>query len=193
MRNQTSSHRYPLSSVAPEFINKVEGELSRRLGQPVTLVLADGIIGVRSEGGLVAGESVVVKVDPLLHRMRTVEWADALERKIHRLASRAEDVERLYAAIQKSPSPEKTGEIVLDHIGDYDDDFFEALGTMITHEKGCLHLSRVRNFEALRAYLRVVRRRARNGETAAMWRELAQGAAQEKALGNGSLSPLRCA
>ena len=193
MRNQTSSHRYPPSSVAPEFINKVEGELSRRLGQPVTLVLADGIIGVSSEGGLVAGESVVVKVHPLLHRMRTVEWADDLERKIHRLASRAKDVERLYAAIQKSPSPEKTGEIVLDHIGDYDDDFFEALGTMITHEKGCLHLSRVRNFEALRAYLRVVRRRARNGETAAMWRELAQGTAQEKALGNGSLSPLRCA
>ena len=187
MRNQTSSHCYPPSSVAPEFINKVEGELSRRLGQPVTLVLADGIIGVSSEGGLVAGESVVVKVDPLLHRMRTVEWADDLERKIHRLASRAEDVERLYAAIQKSPSPEKTGEIVLDHIGDYDDDFFEALGTVIAHDKGCLHLSRVRNFEALRAYLRVVRRRARDGETAAMWRELAQGAAQEKALGNGSL------
>ena len=187
MRNQTSSHRYPPSSVAPEFINKVEGELSRRLGQPVTLVLADGIIGVRSEGGLVAGESVVMKVDPLLHRMRTVEWADALERKIHRLASRAEDVERLYAAIQKSPSPEKTGEIVLDHIGDYDDDFFEALGTVIAHEKGCLHLSRASNFEALRVYLRVVRRRARDGETAAMWRELAQGAAQEKALGNGSL------
>jgi hypothetical protein len=53
---------------------------------------------------------------------------------------------------------------------------------VIAHDKGCLHLSRVRNFEALREYLRVVRTRARNGETAAMWRELAQGAAQEKAL-----------
>jgi hypothetical protein len=105
-----------------------------------------------------------------------------LRTEIDWLARRADDVERLYAAIQKSPSPDKTGEIVLERIGDYDDDFFEALGIVIAHDKQCLRLSQARNFEALREYLRVVRRRARASKTAAMWRELAQGAAQEKIL-----------
>jgi hypothetical protein len=53
----------------------------------------------------------------------------------------------------------------------------------IAHDKARHRLRRVHNFEALRAYLRLVRRRARAGETAAMWRELAQGAAQETDLG----------
>jgi hypothetical protein len=170
--------------IAPEFISEVEDELSRRLGQPVTMVLGGGIVAVRAEGELFAGESVVVMdAGPLLSRKGPAEWGDAFERKISRLSRRAADVEHLYAEIEKSPSPEKTGAIVLEHAGDYDDDFFEALATVIAHDKARLRLSRVRNFEAFRAYLRLVRRRARAGETAAMWRELAQGAAQERDLG----------
>jgi hypothetical protein len=120
---------------------------------------------------------------PLLPRKRAAEWADAFERKSSRLSRRAADVEHLYAEIRRSPSPEKTGAIVLEHAGDYDDDFFEALATVISHDKARLRLSRVRNFEALRACLRTVGRRARAGETAAMRRELAQGAAQDRDLG----------
>ena len=183
MKNKTSSYGYE-SHVTPEFISEVEDELSRRLGQPVTMMLGNGIIAVRAESELFAGESVVVMdAGPLLPREQAVEWADAFQRKISRLSRRATDVEHLYAAIQESPSPEKTGAIVLEHAGDYDDDFFEALATVIVHDKARLRLSRVRNLESLRAYLRLVRRRARDGETAAMWRELAQGAARERDLG----------
>ena len=171
--------------ITPEFISEVEDELSRRLGQPVTMVLGGGIVAVRAEGELFAGESVVVMdAGPLLPPTRAAEWADAVERKISRLSRRAADVEHLYAEIEKSPSPEKTGAIVLEHAGDYDDDFFEALATVISHDKARLRLRRVRNFQALRAYLRQVRRRARAGETAAMRRELAQGAAQDRDLGH---------
>ncbi|HXZ75352.1 MAG TPA: hypothetical protein VEH31_31405 [Streptosporangiaceae bacterium] len=183
MKNKTSSYGYQ-PHVTPEFISEVEDELSRRLGQPVTMMLGNGIIAVRAESELFAGESVVVMdAGPLLPREQAVEWADACQRKISRLSRRATDVEDLYAAIQESPSPEKTGEIALEHAGDYDDDFFEALATVIVHDKARLRLRRVRNLESLRAYLRLVRRRARDGETAAMWRELAQGAAQERDLG----------
>jgi hypothetical protein len=84
------------------------------------------------------------------------------------------DVEHLFAEIQKSPSAEKTGAMVLEHVGDYDDEFFEALAQVIVRDKASLHLDRVHKFEALRDYLRVVRRRAKAGETAEMWRELAQ-------------------
>jgi hypothetical protein len=170
--------------IAPEFIKNAEDDLSRRLGQPVTMVLGNSIVAVRAEGELFAGESVVVMdAGPLLSRKRPAEWADAFERKISWLSKRAADVEHLYAQIEKSPSPEKTGAIVLEHAGDYDDHFFEALATVISHDKARLRLRRVRNFQALRAYLCLVRRRARAGETAAMWRELAQGAAQERDLG----------
>jgi hypothetical protein len=87
---------------------------------------------VRAEGALFDGQSVVVMAaGPLLSRKQPAEWANALERKVNRLARRTEDVKHLYAGIQKSPSPEKTGAIVLEHIGDYDDDFFEALAGMI--------------------------------------------------------------
>ena len=178
MSTQISSDRDKGLGVAPEFVREVEDELSGRLGQPVTLVLGDGIIAVKAESALFAGESIVVmNAGPLLSRERVADWADAFERKINRLARRADDVEQLYEAIQESPGPEKTGAIVLERIGDYDDDFFEALGMVIAHDKGCLRLSRARNFEALRQHLRMVRKRARDGETAAMWRELAQGAA----------------
>ena len=184
MSTRISPDRSKSPGIAPEFIKNVEDELSRRLGQPVTLVLGDGIVAVRADGELFAGEAVVVMdAGPLLPRKRAAEWADAFERKISRLSRRAADVEHLYTEIEKSPSPEKTGAIVLEHAGDYDDDFFEALATVITHDKARLRLSRVRNFEAFRAYLRLVRRRARAGEMAAMWRELAQGAAQERDLG----------
>ena len=135
MSTQISSDRDKTLGIAPEFIREAEDELSRRLGQPVTMVLGDGIIAVRAEGELFAGESVVVMdAGPLLSREQPVEWADAFERKISRLARRAADVEHLYAEIQKSPSPEKTGAIVLEQAGDYDDDFFEALSTVIAPE-----------------------------------------------------------
>jgi hypothetical protein len=164
MSTRISPDRSKSSGIAPEFIKNAEGELSRRLGQPV---------------------SVVMDAGPLLSRHRPAEWADAFERKIGRLSRRAADVEHIYAEIEKSPSPEKTGAIVLEHAGDYDDDFFEALATVIAHDKARLRLRRVRNFQALRSYLRLVRRRVRAGETAAMRTELAQGAAQERDLGCG--------
>jgi hypothetical protein len=186
MSTRISPDRSKSSDIAPEFIKNAEDELSRRLGQPVTMVLGNGIVAVRTEGELFAGESVVVMdAGPLLSRKRPAEWADAFERKIRRLSRRAADVEHLYAEIEKSPSPEKTGAIVLEHAGDYDDDFFEAFATVIAHDKARLRLGRVRNFETLRAYLHLVRRRARAGEMAAMWRELARGAAQERDLGRG--------
>jgi hypothetical protein len=186
MSTRISPDRSKSPGFAREFISEVEGELSRRLGQPVTMVLGDRIVAVRAEGELFAGESIVVMdAGPLLSRKQPAEWADAFERKISRLSRRAADVEHLYAEIEKSPSPEKTGTIVLEHAGDYDDDFFEALATVIAHDKTRLRLSRVRNLEALRAYLRLVCRRARAGEMAAMRRELARGAAQDRDLGRG--------
>jgi hypothetical protein len=186
MSTRISPDRSKSPGVAREFIGEVEGELSRRLGQPVAMVLGDSIVAVKAEGELFAGESIVVMdAGPLLSRKQPAEWADAFERKISRVARRTADVEHLYAEIEKSPSPEKTGTIVLEHAGDYDDDFFEALATVIAHDKRRLRLSRVRNFEALQAYLRLVRRRARAGEMAAMRGELAQGAAQDRDLGRG--------
>jgi hypothetical protein len=182
MSGPVSSSRYEPSDTSPEFIKNVEGELSRRLGQPVTLVLGDGIIAMRAESGLFAGESVAVtEARPLLRRKRAVEWADALERKINQQCRRAEDVKHLYAEIQRSPSPEKTGAIVLEHAGDYDD-FLGALAGMIALDRAHLRLNRAHHLEALCKYLGIVRRRASDGETAVMWRELAQGAAQEKDL-----------
>jgi hypothetical protein len=89
MSGPVSSSRYEPSDASPEYIKDVEGELSRRLGQPVTLVLGDGIIALRAESGLFAGESVAVTdARPLLPRKRAVEWADALERKVNRLSRR---------------------------------------------------------------------------------------------------------
>jgi len=179
MDNHVLPDRYSLYGIAPEYIKEVEDELSHRFGQPVTLGLGCGIIAARAEGALFDGQSVVaMAAGPLLSRKEPTEWADALERKVDRLARRTEDVKRLYAEIEKSPSPEKTGAIILEHIGDYDDDFFAALAGTISHDKARRRLRRASNFEALREYLLTVRRRARNGQTAAMWRELAQGAAQ---------------
>jgi hypothetical protein len=105
---------------------------------------------------------------------------DSGEDSSGRLSGRAEDIEHLVAEIKKSPSPEKTGMIVLEHIGDYDDEFFEALATMIAREEGHARLDGVRVLEALREYLLYVRRRAREGQTADMRDELARGAARER-------------
>jgi hypothetical protein len=186
----SSEYHHPV--IDSEFIKEVEDELSRRLGQPVTVTLGDGIVAVGAQRELFAGESsVVLDAPPLLPRTRAAEWADAVERKINRLSGKVRDIEQLYAQIQKSPSPEETGAVVLEHVNDYDDAFFEALASVITHDKGRLCLSRVRDFEALREYLGIVRRRARHGETAAMWRELVQGAAQDTglAMDRGSAVP----
>jgi hypothetical protein len=171
------------SDVAPEFIKQIEDELSRRLGQRVGLVLGHGIAAVRANRGFPAGVStVVMDMGPLLRRRQAVEWADAFEQKISRVCARVQDVEHLVADIEKSPTPEKTGAIVLEHLEDYDDEFFEALADVIIREKADLHLDRVHHFEALREYLRMVRRRAMADETADMWRELAQGAARDRDL-----------
>jgi hypothetical protein len=95
-------------------------------------------------------------------------------------SGRAEEIEHLVAQIQRSPSPEKTGVIVLEHIGDYDDEFFEALAMLIACEEAHRRLDRVRVLETLREYLLYVRRRVREGQTADMRDELARGAAREK-------------
>jgi hypothetical protein len=183
-----SRHDEP-PEIAPEFIEQVEDELYHRLGWRVTIALGDGILAAKVETGPPTPKSVVAVMDsgPFLHRKRAAEWADSLERKINgedssgRVSERAEDVEHLFAEIQKSPSPEQTGAFVLTHVGDYDDEFFEALTEVIVREKAHRRFRRAHQFEALQEYLRVVRRRARKGETGQMWRELAHGAAQEKA------------
>ena len=95
-------------------------------------------------------------------------------------SGRAEDVERLVAEIQRSPSPERTGAVVLDHVDDYDDEFFECLTDVIAREEARRRLDRVRMLEALRDYLRYVRRRAMEGQTADMRGELTLGAVQEQ-------------
>ena len=149
--------------------------------------LGDGIIALRAAGGSpFAGRVIVIDRSLVRSRTRPQEWADVLERKITGedlsglLSARAEDVEHLFAEIQKSPSPERTGEIVLDHLGGYDDAFFAALGEVIAHDMARGRSTRARKFEALDEYLREVRRRARKGETAQMRSELARGAAQER-------------
>ena len=173
MRDANSRSCDKPSDIAPEFIKQTEDELSSRLGQRVSLILGDGIVAVRAEGRFPAGVSIVVtSVRPLLPRRRAMEWADVLERKVIRVCARVADVERLFAEIQKSPSPEKTGAIALEHAGDYDDEFFEALAEVIIREKAGLRLNRAHKLEALRDYLRMVRRHVEAGESADMWREL---------------------
>jgi hypothetical protein len=184
-KNPSGEHYKP-SDIAPDFIRQVEEELFRRLGQRVTVRLGDGIIVLRAEGGSpFAGRVIVTERSLLRSRTRPQDWADVLERKITGddlsglLAAQVHDVEHLFAEIQKSPSPERSGEIVLDHVGGYDGAFFEALGEVIARDKARGRSTRARKFEALDEYLREVRRRARKGETAQMRRELARGAAQE--------------
>jgi hypothetical protein len=179
----SSPSGYKPSDIESEFIKQIEDELSRRLGQRVSLVVGCGIAAVRANRGLPTGVStVVMSAGPLLCRRQAAEWADAFEQKISRVCARVQDVEHLFAEIEKSPTPEKTGAIVLTYLEDYDDDFFEALADVIMREKTDLHLNRAQNFEALREYLHMVRRRATAGETADMWRELGQGAARDRDL-----------
>ena len=172
--------------ITPEFVKKVEEELSRRLARRVDLVLGDGIAAVRADSALPTGPStVVMSAGPLLCLRRPVEWAAAIEHKISRLHKRAQDIEHLLAQLQESPSPERTGTIVLEHAGDYDDEFFEALAQVIARNRASRHPGKACQFEALRDYLRTVRQRARKGETDQMWRELAHGAARERQLASG--------
>jgi hypothetical protein len=185
MSNPVSSRSYTSSDITPGFLRKVEDELSRRLGERVLVVLGDGIVAAQGDSGLPAGKSAVVVtgVGPLLSRRQPAAWADVLERKINGEPSeRAEDVEHLFAEIQKSPSAEQTGAIVLSHVDDYDDEFFEALAEVIARDKAHRRFARAGKFEALRQYLREVRRRACKGETSQMWAELARGAAREQDL-----------
>jgi hypothetical protein len=102
-------------------------------------------------------------------------WKNSGEDSPWRLSRRAEDIERLIAEIQRSPCPEKTGMIVLEHVGDYDDEFFEALATLIAREQAHRRHHRARMLEALREYLLYVRRRAREGQAADMRDELTRG------------------
>ena len=172
--------------MSPEFLRKVEEELSRRLARRVDVVLGDGIAAVRADGVLPTGTStVVISAGPLLRLRRPVEWAAAIENKISRLHRRAQDVEDLYAQLQGSPSPERTGAVVLSHAGDYDDEFFEALAQVIARDRANRNPGQARQLEVLRDYLHMVRQRARKGETGQMWQELAQGAARESKLASG--------
>jgi hypothetical protein len=104
-------------------------------------------------------------------------------------SSRAEDVERLIAKIRRSPSPENTGAVVLEHVADYDDEFFEAPGELIAREEAHLRRHRVRTLEELRDYLRHVRRRVSEGQLDKMWDELARGAAQDETDPRASAKP----
>jgi hypothetical protein len=172
--------------ITPEFVRKVEEELSRRLARRVDLVLGNGIAAVRADSALPTGTStVVMSAGPLLRLRRPVEWAAAIEHKISRLHRRAQDIEHLFAQLQGSPSPERTGTIVLEHVGDYDDEFFEALAQVIARNRASRHPGQARHLEALRDYLRMVRQRARKGEIGQMWRELAHGATRERQLVSG--------
>jgi hypothetical protein len=185
VHNQNASRHYKPSDIAPDFIQEIEDELHRRLGKRVTLALGDGIVAVRAEDGLPSRNPVVVMDSSLLlSRTRPEEWADLLEERLKdghpgRLSARVEDVELLFAEILKSPSPEMTGAIVLDHAGEYDDEFFEALGEVMARDKAGRRFDRARKLEKLDEYLREVRRRVDKGETAQMRTELARGAAQE--------------
>jgi hypothetical protein len=179
------AHSQP-RDITPEFVRKVEEELSRRLARRVDLVLGNGIAAVRADSALPTGTStVVMSAGPLLRLRRPVEWAAAIEHKISRLHRRAQDIEHLFAQLQGSPSPERTGTIVLEHVGDYDDEFFEALAQVIARNRASRHPGQARHLEALRDYLRMVRQRARKGETGQMWRELAHGATRERQLVSG--------
>ena len=185
MSNSVFSRNDGSSDITPDFIRKVEDELSRRLVERVIVVLGDGIVAARVDSGRSTGKSatVVTGVGPLLSRKQPAAWADVLERKISgELSERAEDAEHLFAEIQKSPSAEQTGAIVLTHVDDYDDEFFEALAEVIARDKADRRFARAGKFEALQQYLREVRRRARKGETSQMWAELARGAARERDL-----------
>ena len=94
---------------------------------------------------------------------------------------RKRDIENLITELEESPSPENTGAIVLNHIADYDNDFFDALADLVVSNRARGRMSRVRTLEAVRDYLRYVCRRARAGQTDQMWAELAAGPALDSA------------
>jgi len=74
---------------------------------------------------------------------------------------------------------ESTGAIVLNHVADYDDDFFDALTELVASNRAGGRTARVQTLEAIQDYLRYVCGRARAGQTSRMWAELAAGAAAD--------------
>jgi hypothetical protein len=106
--------------------------------------------------------------------------ANYYKQSIARQSHRADNVEHLVAEFLDSSSPKKMGTLVLEHTDDYDDEFFEVLADQIARENAHRDFRRVRVLEALRQYLRYVRKRVHAGQTADMWRELAEGAAREE-------------
>jgi hypothetical protein len=89
------------------------------------------------------------------------------------------DVQNLIIELEQSPSVENTGAIVLNHITDYDDDFFAALTELVASNKARGRTARAQTLEAVRDYLRYVCRRARAGQTDRMRAELTAGAAAD--------------
>jgi hypothetical protein len=89
------------------------------------------------------------------------------------------DVENLITELEESPSVEETGAIVLNHLADYDDDFFDSLTELVDSDKACGRTSRAQTLEGVRDYLRYVCQRARAGQTGRMRAELAAGAAAD--------------
>lgn len=89
------------------------------------------------------------------------------------------DVEKLVTELEQSPSAENTGAIVLNHVADYDDEFFDALTELIASNRARDLTSRVQNLEAIQDYLRYVCQRVKTGQTGEMWAELATGTAAD--------------
>jgi hypothetical protein len=95
------------------------------------------------------------------------------------------EVESLITELEQSPSVESTGAIVLSHVGDYDDEFFDALTELAASSKARGRTARVQTLEAIQDYLRYVCRRARAGQTGRMRAELAAGAAADASPDSG--------
>jgi hypothetical protein len=95
------------------------------------------------------------------------------------------DVENLITELEQSPSVENTGTIVLNHVAEYDDEFFDALTELAASSKARGRTARVQTLEAMQDYLRYVCRRARAGQSGQMRAELATGAADDASPDNG--------
>jgi hypothetical protein len=99
----------------------------------------------------------------------------------NRRPGRQRDFENLITELEESPSPENTGAIVLNHIAEYDNEFFDALADLVASNvasnRARGRMSRARALETVQDHLRYVCRRAKARQTGQMWAELAVGAA----------------